>query len=835
MQGVGPRIVLMVVFVFACGDDDDEASTEFPSEPGTGTSVAPNSDDGEQAARQRVVPLEHTGFDLVPRYPLRERVTSVAFHPERAHVAAAADARGNVAVFRVPSGEVIAARRLFLRRILHVELAGERLLVLADEEEGGEGADAVAVWNLKTDEVWSSLGAELEATLSPDGRRVVVLDNLDGDAAYDEDYGDEYAEDLDGEYADDEEDDLDGEYADDLDEDDDLREAEEGDEQTELLLVDLDTRERATRTLPYYAVPDRVVFAEDGSLHVVAVSTSTRFSADLEPTEVDFGSSVHVRDIRGEEALVSASDHASIVSLRTGRERVRIEGPGARSFLRDGRVLRCHEGTLHLHGGDDFTTVETVDAPLGDCNGRFAFRVGHLEQWGPRNRGTAYQRATEETDSPSASSAIEPWELRAYPTDLYVPPRGSYFLIGGADGVAIAAPEHQRVRPLVHSGSGELSLWSVRREGQAARLLGGDWEERLGDATADDPRLPRPDERHLVGVSEDAARRVAVVGEHLVLRTAERDLPLVRNVFASEVCHTEGDASRCNVGVRFLEGRVLIVIGSRELRAFTDEGNALGRLEATTWWADGASVVAMRDGSVVLFDSALREKAVLFETPFLGIYPAFEGERVAIADGTTLLVFDGGTRTQSITLPARPSSLFLRGGEVGATVGLAVVRYDVESGELRGRDELRGILVSSQSRGEALYCDGTKLRIRRAEGATEEIAPCPAGRSYGFDSDFVWWVEGTRGHFVRRRDLQHLVVGRLALPRAPTTFAFTPRGHLQLTRTTTTRAFRLRLPGPMLDATLVEADTSKLTPDLVQRFFAGEPLGDAPTWNEEVE
>jgi len=572
-------------------------------------------------------------------------------------------------------------------------------------------------------------------------------------------------------------------------------------------VADVDARSVRRRSVED-PMTDGIAFSTNGSSLYVAASELV----ELEP------STLRQRSARPLPGLYDGGRHGDDLLLLGGDERaaVRPLAPGvlvsipkparAWSLLSDGRVAGCKDDTIHVFSGNGFADETTFPVAL-DCHftTRFTFRRGKLEQW----TGTAYAVVGEEDASPYAFEAGEP---------RGIPPRGSYALASEDDRVVIVSLERRRERPLVRRAAAPSErVVAVHRSEALVELVTASgtrmhFGERLG--------LPLP-----VGTLASTS-----VGHRVVVEDGEATLVLPpyderRELDVGLMC--DDDESCVVRGLGFANDR-LLVAAAGEVSLVDEDGEVVASVEGDDGWLapNGRFAVVAGTEHVEVVDANLRTVRALSTRPRRPVAPVFADEVVAVAIGRQVSIFDFSSRAQrDVTLPESALELWRDGDHFVARTHVANVRIPVAGGAPEN------LPVALATRGdERLYCDAGTLRLDGAQGF--ELGVCRGARHAGIDDDFVWWTEGIRAHLVRRSDGEHLVLGTLRAVR-PLAYAHTMRGHLQLSDASGARLLRLRLPGSVVDADLVEVDTEKLSADLVKRFLAGEPLGDAPRWNEE--
>jgi len=776
----GARSLLALLVLAACGDDD--AETETSADPPV-EEVTPPATGAAVAAPPRVEPLATAGFDVVPRRALRGRPLDFAFPRSHPRSAIASDARGNVLVFDVPSGHLRAVRRAFFRDAFHVAVAADapRVVVDSGDENSGFAYD-VGVWDLERDFFWPVPVApvdEVTFAIEADGSHVAVLErDLSADSGA-------------------------------------------------LLVGNIDTREVTRRELRESV--DRVYFSGDGeSVFVLGDGKVRRFAtATLRPGRT-YELPGAVTGVHGDDFLVEVEGGAQVVPMRSGRARATLEGAGSYRWLDDGRVVGCDRGALRLFAGEAFDEVTEIEERIPRC-GRLRYRMDRLESFVAGSYTVV---------------GDEPWTFEDEDIGSFgIPPRGRYFVLPTYDAIQIASPARRRIRPLVRRGSGERSAWNARREGPRLVLEGRGWSHVFGPPSEPPPELPDVD-GYLVSESPDGRHRVEQRGEELVLVSAGADEAVSLGAFGdveNGLCFEsyDEDGYFCEVEVTWARDAFVVLTEEDSMAyAFGMDGQRRGRAPASRVWLDESgdrAIVVGRDGQVLLSDRALQRKGVVFRPRNVRVFePAFRGERVVVVRGASMAIYDvtSGNRKHVVTLPGHllEAPRLVGDGEVLVRLRSGFVWYGLESGEELRRERIDGVLAVDDARENVLLCDEGTLRLRplRASDGGRAYGACPGGRLFAFDDELLWWVEGTRGHFVRRSDGQRLTVGVLEL-RRPLAFAFTPRGHLQLSHTHAMRMFRLRLPGAILDAEVVEANEENLDADLVARFLAGEPLGAPPS------
>ena len=865
--------LLLLVGLGACGGSDDErgaderaadergaenrhearGSESRPAESADPSPAAPTEGDAE--ATGPGPRLRGAGFDVVPRAPVRGAVVAFAF-PAPHRVLAGTD-QGALLLFDVPSGHVRAYRRVARTQpVTELRLADEGPAAAAHFMDPNAGyVYGGVVWDLRRDRLWdppSFDGARLR--LSPDGAWAVQLGP--------------------------EEERLEARGADGREASRPLPERAEGlgftrDGAAFLLwagdaiqpLVPATLRPRRP-AWPLAGVPfrvagdaDRLAVREEGALVLRDALTGREVARFSDAGEDPLPAA------REDGRLAWAGEGGRVWTRAPADDGDADPAPRALSPADDapplalrwspaGHLVVCRGEHVDVYAGDDLGAHTRHATP---CSARDAYLFE-----GPRpylldpdatTRGTLVVRTPDRRPLEVPVPDYLPLGRHG------VPPRGRYVLTAGWP-VQLVAVDRRRARPLLHRrGTPEKSAWSVSLAAERLSLHGRGWSARFPPGDAPRPRPPAEDEgeppwleyeseeeSHVL-VDESGERGVAVVWQDgsryapVAIVFADEDaepIPLPRAFHRPVRCAFghEGDYLDCELEATFAEdGRLTLRYGPPgDALGVFDLGRrrAVGLAEGVVrdlLLDDGTWVATLRDGRVLRLGPDLRPRATLLRPrPNRRARLAVDGTRLAIVRGASLVLVDLETnrRLHAIRLPAGGWPTF-DGERISVLIPGAMLWYDFRSGELAGRVDLEGLRTLTPDRERALVCREGRLLLvpvdPDASAAARPLGPCPPAGRLELAHGFVAWTDGTRATVLRLADGQRLTLARIHLRRAPLDVAFTPEGHLWLSRPEALWALRVRAPGPLLEAALFEPTEAMLRADLVQDFLAGAPLG----------
>ncbi len=813
-------LAALLLVTFACsGDDDSPESPATGEQEGSPEGTSSNETSESESEPDPRIELPNPAFEVVPQRSMRG-INRVEFMTP--HRAAVTNLRGEVAIVDIPSGHVRVSRRVFRSLAEGAQASADGNRVWLSGSEGGERYELA--WKLDTDEL-----VELRVVNPDDGmasdpelRHFATVSPPYEEYDEYEDYEDEYGED---------------EIENEDDQDDEVE--DESDSGIVLFLQSFSedsTRHQVGDTVEEF---HDVFFSSDGTallihdqlrMHRYGLDGRHQRTFEVPP----------VQDVRH----ASTGDRFAHVDDDTVQVRSSLDGSVAHSFevsdvdtfrwTSDGRILTCAGSTLRIHSGethDQVTEHEVEDCKVDNIDAR-GDHVGVFIENPPR-----YQRLGEES-----------FELTG--SRRFVPPRGRYFLMRDQGELHIVSIDRRRSRRLMRGGAGEYSAWGATILDDAIVMSGRDWSYRAGSADPESARervqvndgpdvglvsMAADQQRALVGTRErERLWLYSVTGNKLV-----RGLSDYVSCFEAYEEETGDEYWACQAQVTWRPGG-FVVRAQESALSFDNEGRRLGRLsDVRSVTASGDWLVVVRkNGAVVLADARLRvEQAILPPRDAFALIVTHDNF-IAAKRGNAVVVFDTTTGAPRFALEVNEDMLGIRFTSDGMLLlgeRNSFRWFDPRTGEEMRKIELEGVVAMTPDRSKALVCVEERLHVRVLEEDQpgRDLGPCD--HSYGhFDGEFAWTHGATRGHFLRVSDGARLTVGVLH-QRRMLGFAYTPQGHVWLSRPPAVWAIRVRLPGSIMTATTVRPRVEQVHATLVADFLAGRPLGDPPSWEESSE